>query len=632
MLTAAKIVSLLFEQMEEGEWIEWHNNIKFLKDEMGDARKGPRPFDKNQMCKKEPKISRWEMIWKRPHNNVANIGQGYRLAVHDNDSKIDTLCQITDSLIVIPAANVNSSIGIIKNSRTDFFNHCKSSGCNHLHQMYLRVLVPIFPGSFAVLFRDYDCYSILNFLKKFPTAKPVTIPSDIIDKQIVLTDAVTDIFGAELDKHIADWDKNYPSEKLDRACLISIFPWFLLTNIINNSFQLHKQVVYTGPPGSGKTYLAEKKSENEIDMFISSSAFTGFPKTDFFKEFIQFHPSYGYEDFIEGIKPSGINSASGIGFTLQDGTLKSFCRKAGFLEILLAEAGIPIDETHTLIYVQNEVNKKGGWQAILNIYKKRRGGLFEQDIADFWLKYVLYLENIITSENTDTPDKSVQIEDESGQVHQNEKSFISWLPPFFLIIDEINRAELSRVFGELMYCLEYRGSQHKVRTQYATMMDSVPEHALIMQGGRSFFFIPHNLYIIGTMNDIDRSVETFDLALRRRFYWEEKKYNGTVLKRLLKEQNNKALDDSQIGELVKRADRLNAEISDEKKLGKQLGKDYQIGQAYYLKIFKYASGNDPFNALWKHHIQPILKEYVRGLPDNVSILNSLEKAFRLEND
>ncbi len=243
MMDTAKIVALLFEQMKNGEWIEWHKSIKFLSDEMDDARKGPRPFDKTHMCTTDPDYSntpRWEIIWKSPHNNVANIGPGYRLAIHDTDQKTDVLCDITDKLLSIPVADVRRHIRLIIQLRDDFFTHCENSGCNHLHQMYLRVLVPIFPGTFTVIFRDNDCDRILEFLKQFPTAKSVHIPSDIIDKQIVLTDAVTDIFGAELDKHIADWNINYPSQKLDKDCLISIFLWFLLTNIIGKSDELNE--------------------------------------------------------------------------------------------------------------------------------------------------------------------------------------------------------------------------------------------------------------------------------------------------------------------------------------------------------------------------------------------------------
>ncbi|EAH5176092.1 AAA domain-containing protein [Campylobacter coli] len=71
--------------------------------------------------------------------------------------------------------------------------------------------------------------------------------------------------------------------------------------------------------------------------------------------------------------------------------------------------------------------------------------------------------------------------------------------------DEINRAELSRVFGELLYTLEYRGEKGKIKTQYASMR------------GDEDFYVPENVFFLGTMNDLDKSIDSFDLALRRRF-------------------------------------------------------------------------------------------------------------------
>ncbi|EFV1205780.1 AAA domain-containing protein [Campylobacter coli] len=71
--------------------------------------------------------------------------------------------------------------------------------------------------------------------------------------------------------------------------------------------------------------------------------------------------------------------------------------------------------------------------------------------------------------------------------------------------DEINRAELSRVFGELLYTLEYRGEKGKIKTQYASMRNDED------------FYVPENVFFLGTMNDLDKSIDSFDLALRRRF-------------------------------------------------------------------------------------------------------------------
>ena len=87
---------------------------------------------------------------------------------------------------------------------------------------------------------------------------------------------------------------------------------------------------------------------------------------------------------------------------------------------------------------------------------------------------------------------------------------------YFFIIDEINRGELSKIFGELFYAIDpgYRGEKGKVKTQYQNLIN---KDNVFADG----FFVPENVYILATMNDIDRSVESMDFALRRRFAWKE---------------------------------------------------------------------------------------------------------------
>ena len=178
------------------------------------------------------------------------------------------------------------------------------------------------------------------------------------------------------------------------------------------------------------------------------------------------------------------------------------------------------------------------------------------------------------------------------------------VPPFFFIIDEINRAELSRVFGELMYCLEYRGIKGKgsVKTQYANLNNEQTGMRKTDQG--YLFFIPTNIYLIGTMNTIDRSVESFDFALRRRFRWEEVMPDTGLLRYHLK-QFGKEWDN-----LADNLEKLNTKIEETA----LLGRDYQIGHAYLMNL-KY----DPSltvaqvrERVWDDSILPLLQEYLRG--------------------
>ena len=99
--------------------------------------------------------------------------------------------------------------------------------------------------------------------------------------------------------------------------------------------------------------------------------------------------------------------------------------------------------------------------------------------------------------------------DKTKNIQNTEKKFV-------FIIDEINRGEISKIFGELFYSIEpaYRRASGRVQTQYSNL---IPGDDIFKDG----FYVPENVFIIGTMNDIDRSVESFDFAMRRRFAWRE---------------------------------------------------------------------------------------------------------------
>ena len=198
---------------------------------------------------------------------------------------------------------------------------------------------------------------------------------------------------------------------------------------------------------------------------------------------------------------------------------------------------------------------------------------------------------------------------------------------FVILIDEINRADLSRVLGELFVGLEkdYRGIP--IDTQYSTMP---------LDGKTYKIMIPPNVYIIGTMNDIDRSVESMDFALRRRFAWLEVAAEDSEI--IL----NSIGDGDVRKELLRKMREINKVISGERplnakgvpdRLGEFLGRDYQLGGAYFAKYREYARiGEKPkeaYESLWENHIQVILTEYLRSIDrcDRVKILEELKKIY-----
>ena len=183
--------------------------------------------------------------------------------------------------------------------------------------------------------------------------------------------------------------------------------------------------------------------------------------------------------------------------------------------------------------------------------------------------------------------------------------------PFVFIIDEINRGEISKIFGELFFAIDpgYRGEKGKVKTQYQNLIDDDDE---FYDG----FYVPENVYIIGTMIDIDRSVESMDFAFRRRFAFKEIKADDRIVMLNDLPQKDKA---------VRRMQNLNKSI--EKIEG--LSSSYHIGPAYFLKL---KNCNEDFQQLWDNHLEGLLREYLRGMQDVDEKINKLKAAYNNESD
>ncbi|MGE4457132.1 MAG: McrB family protein [Arcobacteraceae bacterium] len=306
-----------------------------------------------------------------------------------------------------------------------------------------------------------------------------------------------------------------------------------------------KNVIYYGAPGTGKTYeitnLVRKKTKNDKKYY----------------QVVQFHPSFSYEDFIDGIKPIA-SSNNGVQLNLINGIFKEMCIEA-----------------------------------------------FKE------------LEN-----NKNNP--------------ENAKKF-------YFIADEINRAELSRVFGELLLCLEddkrlrfeKNDTEHielkgeLVKTQNSNLWEK--QHAVVIENDEYYFGVPENIYFLGTMNDIDRSIDSFDLALRRRFKWIRKDCNYDVIADYLIENDA----DDYINEYVGgdgsskgRCLLLNEYISD----NLNLGKSYELGHTYFMKI-KIRNGKISkiaYENLFDFEIGPLITEYLRAeYPDGKELEKKVKEMRNL---
>ena len=389
---------------------------------------------------------------------------------------------------------------------------------------------------------------------------------------------------------------------------------------IINLLKANHNLVLTGAPGTGKTYMACEVARNmgaEI-------------------KFVQFHPSYDYTDFVEGLRPT--DSLEGqIGFERKDGIFKEFCREA----ITNLK-----DSKKNISEIKNEVSWKDRLDEFISDsiktkaeYKLRSGKNFS--IKDNKNNYVEVCNenNEITSklslkkdEILDLLIKNIQLDTvaSSGKhfnknYNRQEDSYIYAIvkelrkqnkkvteKPFVLIIDEINRGDASKIFGELFYAIDpgYRGkTENLVQTQYQNLVSDTDVFA-------KGFYVPENVYILATMNDIDRSVECMDFAMRRRFVWKEITPSDTayMLNELEKSEEAKV-----------KMEALNAEIAKTEGLGGA----YQIGPAYFKKLGK--NGND-FDKLWTMNIEPLLKEYLRGFRYAEKLLNNFKEVYYGKND
>lgn len=417
------------------------------------------------------------------------------------------------------------------------------------------------------------------------------------------------------------------------------------TNSINEFADLLKNnhnLILSGAPGTGKTYLALQIAKAMIGS-----------DTDDQIGFVQFHPSFDYTDFIEGLRPTTEDGK--VVFERQNGIFKEFCRKAlinsrnaeksqeelyreAYIDQFIEEeldrlqelgekaglkthsSGNPFSvvehNNHTIkVHIPNNpitstiCCRKSELKALLTTegleMKKvkditlffNRGGNSQSDSYLFSLfKHFMVQEHAYR------------------QGYKEEKKPREELKTFVFIIDEINRGELSKIFGELFYAIDpgYRGEKGKVQTQYQNMVDD--EFA-------DGFYIPENVYIIGTMNDIDRSIESMDFAIRRRF----------AFRAITAEERICMLDETtEISNIVEEAKarmrRLNKEISQTP----DLTSAYHIGAAYFKKLAHYYTGGNAeqaFEQLWQYHLQGILYEYLRSMPHAEASMQKLQEAY-----
>lgn len=404
-----------------------------------------------------------------------------------------------------------------------------------------------------------------------------------------------------------------------------------------------KNIIFRGAPGTGKSYLAKQIATDIISegYFDKYESLNDEQKKQI--EFVQFHPSYDYSDFVEGLRPK-INDDGTMGFELKDGIFKRFVSRARRnyensqkpKELVEKESSVQesmknffdnielgVDEFKTLtgnsFYISsvddsfihitipgNDVVNK----LVLSVNEIKQmlesGLTFTRvkDITNFFNKqfasqaysYEFVILKAIQSSKIRTRQSLIETEP---------------LKKYIFIIDEINRGEISKIFGELFYSIDpgYRGKSGEISTQYSNL-----------QMCDEKFYIPENLYIIGTMNDIDRSVDSFDFAMRRRFRFIEIKADATT--GMLDGLRSNRLDDAANELLPEKAINRMTALNEAILEVEDLNENYQIGASYFLKL-----KNLTFDELWTDCLRPLLQEYVQGLYDEEGIMKKFATAY-----
>ena len=396
-----------------------------------------------------------------------------------------------------------------------------------------------------------------------------------------------------------------------------------------------KNIILHSAPGTGKSYLAKQIATDIVSDGRTSIYSELTPDEKKQIEFVQFHPSYDYSDFVEGLRPK-LNDDGSMGFELKEGIFMKFVNQA---RKNYEDSQKTIETIEREQSVQDSMSKffEKVWQKEMR-FKTVNGNEFIITSVDD--KHI----NISIPGNATTNKLSLKIDEvrrmlESGKdfnkikdvtsffakrnatqnfsydfVIYNEikkmksskpiKASVEALKKYVFIIDEINRGEISKVFGELFYSIDpgYRGKAGEISTQYANLHEDPEEK----------FYVPDNVYIIGTMNDIDRSVDSFDFAMRRRFRFIELK--ADEMTGMLDSLETKRED------AEARMKRLNESIIKFK--GEGLNENYQIGAAYFLKL-------DEINVdqLWSDYLEPLLKDYIQGMPNEEEKLESFKDAY-----
>jgi 5-methylcytosine-specific restriction protein B len=392
---------------------------------------------------------------------------------------------------------------------------------------------------------------------------------------------------------IGNQGTNFRATKIEYNTLLEIVKTKNTEHVNSNNMKDKiplNQILY-GPPGTGKTYNTINNAIKIINSDFDLSQERKLVKQEFERlvnagqvVFSTFHQSMSYEDFIEGIKPETVDNE--VIYEIKQGIFKLICEQA-------KAKAISSDNFEQVFKKLLEEIKKSGGKLVLEsivhakeftIYENSKGnlrfhantdkryeGVIKKDIIEHYLK---------TGETLDWPSYVKAVGAHIVAKYNYTKEELHTNKNYVLIIDEINRGNISQIFGELITLIEEDKRLGKPEALEVTLPYS-----------KEKFGVPSNLYIIGTMNTADRSVEALDAALRRRFSFTEMMPKPKLI--------TKEIDGISLSNVLETIN---------KRIEILLDKDHQIGHSYFMMV----ETEEELKSAFKNKIIPLLQEYFFG--------------------